>query len=84
MISYGNVGFDVRIRVITLQLEILIFEVKYALYIGINDHLGQWTRLAGKLQTGLFQMVQIEVGITCGMDEITRFEACYLRHHHGE
>ena len=71
-------------RIISLKLEVLILEVEYALYIGVDYHLGQRTRLTGELQTCLVKVVQIEVGITCGMDEITGFESGYLRHHHGE
>ena len=59
-----------RIRVISFKLEVLILEVEYALYFRVDYHLGQRTRITCKLQTGLLQMVQIEVSITCGMDEI--------------
>ena len=67
--------------VVANELEVLIVEVEDALHVRINLHGGQRTWLTGQLKLGLLDVVQIEVGVTSGMDEVTRFEARHLCHH---
>ena len=67
--------------IVANQLEVLVLEVEEALYIRIDLHRRQWTRLTCELQLCLFDVVQIEVGVACGVNEVTRLIARYLCHH---
>lgn len=55
--------------VVSLQLEILILEIKEILNIRIQLHHGQRAWLTGELEACLIQMVQVEMGVAGGMDE---------------
>ena len=68
-------------RIVANEFEVLVLEIKETLHIGIEFHLRQGTWLTGKLKLGLFDVVQVEVGVTCGVDEVTSFEARHLCHH---
>lgn len=70
--------------VVSLQLEILILEIKEILNIRIQLHHGQRSGLTGELQAGLIQMVQIEMGVAGGMDECAGAQSAHLCHHHAE
>ena len=63
------------------ELEVLVLEVEETLYIGVDLHRRQWTRFTGELEFCLFDVVQIEMGVTCGMDEIASLIARHLCHH---
>ena len=68
--------------VIIHQFKILVLEVEDVLHVGINFHLGQWTRLAGELQIHLFQMIEVLVCIPDGVNEVAGLQARHLSHHH--
>ena len=72
---------DVRMGIVALEQEVLKLEVEDVLYIGVNLHDGQWTGLARELETGLLEMVQIEMGVACGVDEISGHHVADLCHH---
>ena len=74
-------GLNMRPRVIALQLEVFVLEVEERLDVGIQNHTGQGTRLAGELQVCLVEMVQLEVGVAGGVDEVASFHARHLCHH---
>ena len=76
--------FDMRMGIVVDELEVLVLEVEERLDVGINLHLGEGTGLAGELETGLLEVVQIEMGVTRGVDEVTGLEACHLCYHHEE
>jgi hypothetical protein len=63
-------------------LEVLILEVEDVLHLWVDNHLGQLTRLAAKLQLNLIHVVEIDMRITCSMDELAGLEATDLSHHH--
>ena len=67
--------------IIAYELKILVLEIEEALHIRVDLHRGQGTRLTCQLEFGLFDMVQIEVGVTRGVDEVTRLIARHLCHH---
>ncbi len=67
--------------IVTYQLEVLELEVEQVLHIGVDNHLGQWARLTGKLELGLLNVVEIQVGIASGVDKVACLIACYLCHH---
>lgn len=69
-------------RVVAFKLEVLVAEAEDVLDVGVDDHARQRARRAGELQAGLLQMVEVEVGVACGMDEVAGTEAADLRHHH--
>ena len=70
-----------RMWVVAFETEVLVLEVEDGLDIGVEFHHGQRTGLAGELQPGLLKMVQVEMGVASGVDEITRFIARHLCHH---
>ena len=67
--------------VVAFELEVFVLEIEDVLYVGIDLHGGQGTRVARQLQLGLFDVVQVEVRVACGVDEVTRTEARHLCHH---
>ena len=73
-----------RMGIVVDELEVLVLEIEERLDVGIDLHLGEGTGLTGELETGLLEVVQIEMGVTRGVDEVTGLEACHLRHHHQE
>lgn len=70
-----------RVRVIALEGEILVFEIKDILHIRVEDHAGQRAGLTGELKVDLLHVVIINVSIADGMDEIAGLQAGDLRHH---
>ena len=68
-------------RVVANEFEIFVVEVEDARDVRINLHRGQGTRLTRQLKLGLLDVVQVEVGVTSGMDEVAWFETCDLCHH---
>ena len=64
-----------RLRVIIQQFEIVKNEAENIFFVGVNPQTRQGTGGACKLQTGLFQSVQIEVRITQRVDEIAGFKS---------
>ncbi len=72
------------VGIVVDELEVLVLEVEKRLDVGVDFHLGQGTGLTGELETGLLDVVQIEMGVTCGVDEVTGLVACHLGHHHQE
>ena len=71
-------------RVVVLQFEVFKAEVEQVLHFGVELHLWQGSRLAGKLEAGLLEVVAVEVSVAEGVDEFAGREAAHLRHHHGE
>ena len=68
-------------RIVANEFEVLVLEIEETLHIGIEFHLRQGTWLTGKLKLGLFDVVQVEVGVTCGVDEVTSLKTSHLCHH---
>ena len=73
--------FNVWMWIVSYQLKVFELEVEQVLNIRVNQHLGQRTRLAGELQLSLLNVIQIQVGIACGMDKVASLEASNLCHH---
>lgn len=69
-------------RIIILKGEILVLKVEDALYAGINLHHRQWFRLSCKLQSDLFEVVEIQMRVPRGVYELSRFQSCDLCNHH--
>ena len=68
-------------RIVARQVEIFVLKREQVLYLRIQFHAWKRTGFARKLQAHLLQVVQVDVRVAQGMDEIARTEACHLRHH---
>ena len=67
--------------IIAGEFEVVEMEVEDGLDVGIDLHDWQGTGLAGELQSCLIQMVQIEMSVASGMNEVTGFVTRHLSHH---
>ena len=47
-------------------------------YSGVDAHRGERTGLTGELLADLIEMVQVDVGVASGVNEITWLQAAYL------
>jgi hypothetical protein len=63
------------------EFEVFVTEGEEVLDVGVDVHLWQWARGAGELQLGLLKVVEIEVGVARGMDEVATLESAHLCHH---
>ena len=70
-----------RVRLITNQLEIIIFEIKNIGDVRVQVHFRQGVKIARQLLFRLLDMVTVEVGITKCMDKLTRLQAGHLSQH---
>ena len=70
---YGNGGFDGGPRVVAFEGKVLVFEIEDGLHIGVDAHCGKRAGLTGELLADLIEMVQVDVGVAGGVDEITWF-----------
>ena len=73
-----------RIWIVILQCKVLELKVEDGLDIGVNAHSRQLAWGARELLVDLLKVVEVEVGVACGVDKLTRLEATHLRHHHSE
>ena len=58
--------------VVALKSEVLELEVEKILHVRINLHLWQRSRSACELKAGLLKMIEIEMGVACGVDKLAR------------
>ena len=70
--------------VVVEQFEVLEAEVVDLLYLPVKNQCRYFTRLTGKLEINLFQMVAVDVTITTGPDELQWFHVHDLSDHFGE
>src|SRR5688572_20825887 len=71
-----------RVRAVSNQYEILVCELEDRLHLRIDPHRWQGARLSRQLLSRLIDVIGIQVRIAEGVDELTRFQAGYLRDHH--
>ena len=62
--------------------EVFVLEVEDGFHVWVDVHLGERARLTCELQAGLIQMVEVEVGVACGVDKVAWMEAGHLGYHH--
>ena len=67
--------------VIIGELEVLVVEGEDVLDVRVYLHLGQRTWGAGELQLCLLQVIEVEVGIAGGVNEVAALQPCHLCHH---
>lgn len=82
--SDGYGCLDGWMTLVVFQLEVFIPEVRKLGDSRIQLHFGQWKRFPGELQSGLVQMVSVQMHVSEGMDEFMCDHAGDLRDHHGE
>src|SRR6185437_13432588 len=75
---------DRRVRVVADQLEVLVDEIEQRAHLGIELNPRQGTRLPPELLVSLVEMVEIEMHVAEGMDELAGSEPRHLCHHDGE
>src|SRR5215210_212225 len=75
---------DSRLRIVTLNHDVVVSEVEQRAHGRIEPQLGKRPQRAGELQAGLLQVVGVEVGVAERVDEIAGLEPRRLRHHVGE
>ena len=72
---------NMRMGVVSLKREVFGFVVEDILAAILHNQAGQATRLAGKLQLRLFQMVRVEMDVTTGPDERAWLKSALARQH---
>ena len=82
-LSNRNRGGNGRMWVISNNLEILETVVEDRRFF-VQFQTRQGTRFAGQLQSGLIEMVFVQVQVTDGMNDVTGFQATLLRDHVGQ
>ena len=80
----GNHALDVVPGIVVGELEIFVAEGEYILDFWIYVHGGQMAWCACDLEFDLFDVVEVDVCVTSGIDEIAGAEVAHLCHHHGE
>ncbi|KKU42154.1 MAG: hypothetical protein UY31_C0023G0010 [Candidatus Wolfebacteria bacterium GW2011_GWE1_48_7] len=73
---------DVRMRIVPRKNEVVGGEAEDVGDVGIEGHARQRPRIAGKLLAHELDLVQIDVGVRNGMDELFCLEPGDLRQHH--
>ena len=68
--------------VVAFEGEVLVLEIVEGLDIGVDEHCRERAGLTGELLADLIEMVQVDVGVACGVDEITGLQATDLGDHH--
>ena len=71
-----------RMRVIVVETEIVVFELEDVVNLRIYPHCWQRPRVAGKLQLYLLKVIIIYVQIAKGVDELAQLQVADLRNHH--
>lgn len=80
----GNRCFDGRMILIIDEGEVVVLEIKDGGDGRIELHLRQWIRVAGELQLGLLQVIEIKVSVAEGVDKVAWLQANHLRYHQRE
>src|SRR3990167_8144540 len=81
--SDRNLGLDVRVGLVALELEVLVLKSEQVALVG-DRHGREVEGLASQLPAGLVQVVQVEVRVAEGVDELARLQAHDLGDHQGQ
>ncbi len=73
-----------RVRVVAFEGKVLEAECEYIRQRLVDLHFRQSPRRPCKLEPGLIDMVEIQMGVAKGVDEGPGGKACDLRHHQGQ
>lgn len=69
---------------VALDLDVLGAEVVYRGHAGVEPESGQFERHSCDLQPRLLEVIEVEVAVAPGPDELARLEAAHLRHQAGQ
>ena len=72
-----------RVRVVVGEGEIGVVKTEDVLNVGIDKHLRQGLRLAGKLQLHLLEVVAVDMRVAKSMHKVAVLQAAHLCYHHG-
>ena len=75
-------GLDGRPWVVAFEGEVFVLEIEDGLHIGVDAHCRERAGLTGELLADLIEMVQVDVGVACGVDEVAGLQAADLGYHH--
>src|SRR5689334_19170892 len=75
---------DRRVRVVSLEAEVVEGEREEVLHRRVEVHHGKRARRARELLARLLEVVEVEVRVAQRVHEIARLEARHLRDHHRE
>ena len=67
--------------VVANKFKIFVCEILKFLDVGVEAHSGQWSRGAGELQPHLVQVIEVNVCVARGVDEVACLIPRHLRHH---
>src|SRR5512142_3044365 len=70
--SHRHLGLDVRMRVVTIEREVFVTEGEDVLHVWIDTHRRQRARAARQLQMRLLDVIEIEMRVAAGPDEVAR------------
>ena len=70
--------------IVIAEFEVLALECKNILHLWVDLHRGQAAHIPRNLLAGLVHVIQIQVHIAEGVDEITRLQITSLGHYHRE
>src|SRR5437870_4706398 len=71
-------------RLVALEREILVLELEQLAPRGVEAHAREGPRRAGELRARLLEVIEIQVRIAEGEDELAGLETGDLRHHQRE
>lgn len=75
-------GLDGGPGVVAFEGEVLVLEIVQVLHIWVDAHCRERAGLTGELLADLIEMVQVDVGVACGVDEVAGLQAADLGYHH--
>src|ERR1051325_582209 len=82
--SHRDLRLDVRMRIVAFEHEILVAEREQVLGGGRKPHGRQSPRRAAQLQPRLLEVVEVEMRVAEGVDELAGREPGHLGDHEGE
>lgn len=71
-------------RVVVLEGEVLVFELKNIPHGWVDAHGWERSWLSGKLEFRLLQMIFVQMKVAECVNKLARHEVADLSHHHGE
>src|ERR1035437_7084301 len=79
---YGDRGLDARVGVVPRQCEVGFDEVVDSLAVRVDQEPGECPWRSGQLKPRLVEVVEIEVGVAQGVDQVAGLELTDLGDHH--
>ena len=77
-------SLDGRPGVVAFEGEVFVLEIEDGLHIWVDAHCRERAGLTGELLADLIEMVQVDVGVAGGVDEVAGLQAADVGYHHRE